>query len=296
MSSISTSQILTDKVPFAGKKWYYRFRELPSVFSQEECASVVTSLQDRYAALTKKWSSETNSEWTCRLYMAAKLVMSATIHVNSADYAEQRNLRVVIPYLRYYAVFSLLRAICYTIPEQMWNAGKLLHISHATAINVTQDHLYRFNKAVSEVVGDQIRELKAERELLSYGAPSSGDDHISEKNRFLSLCGMLAEVAQFDSEVIESSLLKHGDPTTFVLLKNYLESITNLIIEGHYFGDKEDAYRLNYLTRKHPRPTNILHMMTEGHVDDFFGAWVNYDEKSGSFNPDEMKEIIFDIP
>ncbi|MBN8714999.1 MAG: hypothetical protein J0H50_13740 [Xanthomonadales bacterium] len=81
----------------------------------------------------------------------------------------------------------------------------------------------------------------------------------------------------------------------FELLPNYLEAISSVEIDGHYFGDREDAYRLGYLARKYPRPANLLHLMTEGHVDDFFGAWHNGNDE-GIFNPDETLQIIFDIP
>jgi hypothetical protein len=41
-------------------------------------------------------------------------------------------------------------------------------------------------------------------------------------------------------------------------------------------------------------------MMSEGHVEDFFGSWCNNenkrDQKDGDFNPDENWGIIFDVP
>jgi hypothetical protein len=62
----------------------------------------------------------------------------------------------------------------------------------------------------------------------------------------------------------------------------------------------KDGYRLYYIQRKHPVPTNLLHMMSEGHVEDFFGSWCNNenkrDQKDGDFNPDENWGIIFDVP
>lgn len=205
-------------------------------------------------------------------------------------------MRVVVPYLRYYAVLSLLRAVCYSIPEHNWNDGQLIQISHAAAIDGTLEHLRQFDRTVADSAKSEIRELKAERELISYRAPSSGDDQVSEKNRFLALCTLLAEVAQFNSELFEASLLKHGNPTSFQLLEEYLEKIASVEIEGHYFGDREDAYRLGYLAQKHPHPANLLHLMTEGHVEDFFGAWFQQKDDCDFFNPDEMQQIIFDIP
>lgn len=296
MSSRSTAKEPKTSPAFAGRDWYYSFREIDSTFADADCKKVAARLLERYSRLTKAWSEELNSEWTCRLFMSAKLVMSATLHVNSAHYAEDRNLRVVVPYLRYYSILSLLRAVCYTLPEHEWKNGQLIQISHASAIEGALEHLQRFDKAVAAAAEVEIRKLKAERELISYRVPSSGDDQVSEKNRFLSLCMLLAEVAQFNSELFEASLIKHADPATFQLLPEYAKKIAGVEIDGHYFGDREDAYRLGYLARKHPHPANLQHLMKEGHVDAFFGAWLAKEDEGEFFNPDDMHSIIFDIP
>lgn len=280
----------------AGRHWYYEFREINEKFSDTSCTKVSASLLQRYSKLTKVWNSELNSEWTCRLFMAAKLVMSATLHVNAARFSVDHNLRVVVPYLRYYSVLSLLRAVCYTLPEHEWKDGQLIQISHGKAIDGALEHLRRFDKVIAGSVEMEIRELKAERELISYRAPSSGDDQVTEKNKFLSLCALLAEVAQFNSELFESSLHTHADRDQFHILPEYMARIASIEIDGRYFGDREDAYRLGYFARKNPYPVNIQHFMKEGHVDDFFGAWVADEEADELFNPDEMQSIIFDIP
>lgn len=252
-----------------GHSWYYDFQKIHHVFSEASCAKVAASLLERYSRLTKVWSPELNSEWTCRIFMAAKLVMSSTLHINAAHFAENRNLRVVVPYLRYYSVLSLLRAVCYTLPEHEWKDGNLIQIPHGKAISGAVEHLRRFDKAVADSAKAEIRELKAEREFISYRAPSSGDDQVSEKNQFLSLCMLLAEVAQFNSELFESSLLKHADSAHFCLLSEYTARIASVEIEGHYFGDREDAHRLGDLACKQLHPVNMQHFMQEGHVDNF---------------------------
>ncbi len=201
-----------------------------------------------------------------------------------------------MPYLRYYAVLSLLRAVCYTLPEHEWKDGNLIQISHAAAIDGALEHLHRFDGTVADSAEIEIRELKAERELISYRAPSAGDERITEKNRYLSLCMLLAEVAQFNSELFESSMLKHANPVHFCLLSDYAAKIASFEIDGHYFGDNEDAHRLGYLARKQPHPVNMRHFMKEGHVDDFFGTWTAKEEGDEFFNPDKMQHIIFDIP
>lgn len=295
MNSIITAQILTDRHIYADRQWFYEFRELPITFEEAKSKKVAEGLLQRYAPLTKQWSAEANSEWTCRFFMAAKLIMSATLHVNAAHFAEDRNLQVVVPYLRYYAVLSLLRAVVYTLPERKWNDGRLITISHDDSINGAINHISSFNKDFATTAKAIIRRLKAERELISYRAPSSGDNRVTEKNELLPLCTLLAEIAQFNSELFEASLSKNGERSTFQLLPDYLDKISKIKIDDHYFPDGEDAYRLGYLARKYPRPANLKHLLTEGHVEDFFGAWYKSDD-DGIFNPDEMQQIIFDIP
>lgn len=281
---------------FAGREWFYDFRELPNVFDENACQKVHVRLQERYSKLTKDWDLELNSEWLCRLYFSAKLIMGATLNISSALYADAHNLRVVIPYLRYYAVLSLLRSICFTLPEVDWDNGKVISLSHAAATRVALAFIAKFDGDVANSFKLQIRELKAERELLSYRAPSSGDDQVAEKNGFLAMCAMLAEIAQFNSELLEASVKRFSNPDSHQFLSEYMSQIANVDLEGQYFSDKEDAYRLDYLRRKHPFPTNIRFLMTEGHVEDFFGTWCTAEEKEGNFDPDEYQQIIFDIP
>jgi hypothetical protein len=106
----------------------------------------------------------------------------------------------------------------------------------------------------------------------------------------------MAEVAQFNSEILESSIIKKADNSSFEFLHKYIEDLSSITIEDVEFFDREDAYRLDYLRRKYPRPPNVLHIMTQGHVEDFFGAWLPKDEIEGAFDPDENWGVIFDIP
>lgn len=293
MNSILTRRLLSDTTEFASREFFYEFRELGVTFDEKDCTKVAIQLLGRYAKITKTWTAERNSEWLCRFYMSAKLIMFATLHVNSERYAETRNLRVVSPYLRYYAVLHLLRSVCYTLPEQSWNDG---YLTHEAAIRGAVQHLRAFNPAVAEKAEKIVRRLKAERELISYRAPSIGDDQVTEKNNLLWICTLLAEVAQFNSELLDRSVEKHANLDTFKLLPHYVAKLATIEIDGHSFNDREDAYRLGYLARKFPRPTNLQHLMTEGHVEDFFGAWCAEERVDGSFDPDDMWGIIFDIP
>ena len=73
-----------------------------------------------------------------------------------------------------------------------------------------------------------------------------------------------------------------------------LRSLDNQFVIS--FFDREDWHRIGYLARKHPAPLNILHMMSDGHVEDFFGSWCGEDDDPAAFNPDNDWRILFDVP
>jgi hypothetical protein len=298
MDSISTTNLIANRIQFAGRNWFYDFSELRMVFAESSCANQASRLRERYSKLTKNWNAEKNSEWLCRLYMSAKLIMGTTLYVNSMYYAKDRNLRVVVPYLRYYSMLSLLRAIYFSLPEQQWQGGKLISRPHSTVINSVLSYMQQFDSGFGASLKDEINRIKAERELISYRAPSSGDAHLSWNYNFLSKCKLLAELAQFNSELFEASFAKHANPAEFNFLPEYWTKLSNVEIDGYDldFGDPKDACRLDHLARKHPYPANIMHLMTHDHVDAFFGAWAPKDGAGDVFNPEEKMSIIFEIP
>lgn len=284
------------KTEFAGKRWFYDFRELPNRFKEEIWLKNSKSLSSRYSKITKEWNEENNSEWLCRIYFSAKMIMMATLQLNALKYAQEKNLRVVSSYLAYYSLISLLRGIVYTLPEVMWNNGGLIQIGHEKAINLAFDCIAKFNKQLSVELKEYVLRVKAYRELISYRAPSSGDRDIQGFCDLVSNATLFAELAQFNSELLEESILKNASKESFVFLKEYSRVLSEVKVGTFKFKDKEDSYRLGYLRRKSPAPSNILHILTEGHVEDFFGAWVSEEEIDGSFNPDKNWQLIFDMP
>lgn len=97
-----------------------------------------------------------------------------------------------------------------------------------------------------------------------------------------------------NSELLECSFEKHTLDREFHLLEDELVKLLNVEIEGQVFLDDEDYRRLGYLMRKHPRPTSLKMLLTDGHVEDFFGAWCDPDDGNG-FDPDRNLDILFGI-
>lgn len=303
MSHIVVRKILFDKKEYAGRKWFFDFSEVPNEFDEAKVSKFVGNLQRDTAKLTKKWSAEQNTEWLIRHYMALKMVFTASIMLTSAEYAYDKNIKVTDSYLQYYAMFSCLRAILFTDPRTSLNSGEIFKCTHSKTIKISTNILYSMSKAYGKKVASYVEELKDMREIYSYGAPSSGPSlcrnmTITNLNTTISICKLLAEVAQLQSEILEMSIDRYYKGE-FSLTDEYSEKCFEYSIDGRIVIDEEDLYRIGYFFRKYPRPTNLLCMVSEGHVEDYFGAWCSdkeEDESCDVYNPDDNWNIIFPFP
>ncbi len=295
MSHIHIRKLIESRTDYAGRSWSYGFRSIPESCQEDAVAQTCQRLLQGIAPITKDWDDAKNSEWISRIYFAAKMILSSSVMAQSLEFATAKNLRSVTSYLDYYTVLNTLRAILLTNPHVAWNDGALLETTHTKTINVAVGIVSQFDKAIAEEANKHITHLKAFRELISYRAPSSGDAFPKPGIDVIGFCRLCAEIAQMQSELLEASILKNAKGT-FALSTEAIQRICNVEIEGVHFYDKEDSYRMGYLQRKYPLPTNILHIMSEGHVEDFFGSWCAKEEAEGQFNPDDNWRIIFDVP
>ena len=130
----------------------FEYIQVPKYFTEESIKCHCEKMKEQYSKLTKNWSVELNCEWVLRHYFAVKMVLSATLMLNSLDYASEKNIRIVEPYLLYYAMLNSCRALIMTLPRQEWDDGKLRMLKHNKIINITCDHVARISKNVSEKV------------------------------------------------------------------------------------------------------------------------------------------------
>lgn len=281
---------------YASREWWYSYRQLFDVCSEEKLSKVVGGVLTQYSALTKVWDVEENSAWVCRTYLATKMILNATVLTNALEHSRETGLRIANPYYEYYAALSLLRAVVYTLPTVEWDDGKLISVSHSRAINLAFDWLGKLDQDTAKRLKTLAQQLKAQREVISYRAPASGDSIFDVKYDLYELLILLSELAQFNSELLEHSISKNADPSAFVVKVEYIAQLSGFEIEGFAFHDPEDAYRLSYLRRKMPRPFNLAVTMTEGQTEDFIGAW-DADEESVFTNggPCDWQQI-FDVP
>ncbi len=303
MNYIRTRQIITGRFPLADKDWWYDYGTEIRALEEASVKTFVAKRQSVFSKLVKSWNDDLNTEWVCRVFWAAKMIMAASLMLESLEYARDRNLKVSVPYLQYYSLLYSLKALVVVLPGQKWDNGSLIVQTHTKTINVACAEVAKLDKrwinqnAGSDSVKEQILKLKAFRELISYRAPSSGGSFDEYNIDVLDLCKVPVELAQMVSEILGEAIHKNL-PQGYKpkLLEDGLESTFLSKIGEHQFWDKEDLYRIDYLFRKYPMPTNILHMISEGHVDDFFGSWCDTDDRDDVFDPDGNCRILFDLP
>ena len=228
---------------FAGRNWYYSYRELFSIGTEKKFNKASNGIASRYTLLTKSWNEDLNSQWTSRTYLSTKMILNATVLLKQREFAQESNLRVVVPYLEYYAVLSLLRGVVFMFPDKDWEDGKLIEISHAKAISLTCDWIAKFDQEKAKEVKSFCNQLKAQRELISYKAPASGDANLGFDYDIEHFATLLAEVAQFNSELLESSVKKNTSKDDHVLLNKHAEQVCNIEIEGFdvkYFSELKE--------------------------------------------------------
>lgn len=260
-------------------------------------------------------TAKQNAEWILRTYNATKMIMAATLLLNSAEYCIDKNMMVTVPYLLYYAAFSSARGLLYVSPfNQTKDLDELVEMTHSKVLNMVPDEIKNhFDKDLGQQIGSFMRFLRSQRELFSYKFPADGIRGDVKYDETIEICGLLAELTELASwqiqKVYEKKFLdtvqKRADAnrTWMKLDQDVINKIfsyrrteeTGEIIQ---WVDSEDWYRIDYIRRKVKYPTSVLGTMTEGMTEDFFGAWCNQDENgdNNNFNPDKNWTLIFPIP
>ena len=278
---------------------YFEYISIPKNFDKEAISKNVNSLREEFVKQAKEWNKELNSQWVARDYIAVKMILSSSILLSSVGFANEKNLRIVEPYLIYYSLLSCSRAVVLTSPFHLWNNGKIMTMAHQKTINIVGDIISHYNKEIGEEIKGFIDWAREYREIFSYKIPANGlTKHHLSLARTLDICTLLCEIAQLQSVILEQSITKH--------VKQGFDLDWNILSVGCEYGgknfkfiDSEDGYRLGYITRKQNRPYSLRSTMTEGMIEDFFGAWCSKDEDADLdevFNPDANWQIIFPVP
>ncbi|CEO25185.1 hypothetical protein [Paraclostridium sordellii] len=288
----------------------FDYYNLENLFDESEINKYSKWVYSRFNSVCKKnMDSQLNSEWIVRHYLATKMILSATVMLSSLEYCLEQNVRISVPYLSYYSILTCCRAVVFTLPNISWENGKdsIMEMNHSKTIKSIKDCLMKLNKNYAEEIYNQINSYKDYRELFSYKFPASGTGIMDYENysydKTVDICRILCEIAQLNSYQVEKYVNKnclHNLEEFKTLDKNYLNRCFcyNIDNENITIIDNEDWYRIDYIRRKQPFPVSIYYTMTEGMVEDFFGAWCPDSDEDDDllYNPDVDWQIIFPVP
>lgn len=283
-------------------------------FSEDNYQQFLKQCKNSNGAL--EMSSEKNAEWIIRTYSATKMILAATLLLNSAEYAMQKNIMVSVPYLLYYAAFSACRAFLYVSAYgSANNLESLIEVNHSKLLEIVPDLIKsHFDKLLGSKIHEQLYYLRGQRELFSYKFPATGIRDKIQFDEVIDLCGLLAELAELASRQIQKVFEKKFLNTNekFYLAQQTWMKPDNTILDRLYcysikkpngkdsvqWVDQDDWYRVDYINRKVKYPVSILFTMTEGMVDDFFEAWCADEniQDDDTFDPETNWNLIFPIP
>ncbi|WP_252234104.1 hypothetical protein [Clostridium sp. ZS1] len=264
----------------------------------------------------KKLTLQLNSEWVARHYLAAKMIMSSTLMLNSMQYSKEANVLISVPYLMYYATVCCSRALLFTTPEVTNSEFKnVVTITHSKMIKLTSNAINKLDMKLANKIRNYLLQCRSNRELFSYKFPARGINLISqpEIDNVINVCGILVEIAQYASKCIENYIETYCledikewkgekfDPNYITACFKYnLDEYDSVEKKETTYSivDNEDWYRVDFINRKQVYPSSIFLTMTEGMTEDFFGAWypIDQDLEDEQFNPDKGWNIIFNIP
>lgn len=127
--------------------------------------------------------------------------------------------------------------------------------------------------------------------------PASGDKNLGANYDLTDFLTILAEVAEFNSELLEGSITKNADPSSFEVLDEHIHQIATVEVEGFTFSDDEDYWRLGYVQRKTRRPYHLGLFMHPGQSEDFIGAWDGDEDAGETFSNGSPSnwQAIFDV-
>ncbi|WP_246731316.1 hypothetical protein [Rhizobium leguminosarum] len=289
-------------VALTGSSLSYNYRELASRCSDSEIENYIRRTRDLFDPIAREFSDAHNTEWFIRSYLALKYVLGSTVLANSAEYAENRNLQVTLPYLRYYAILNCSRSFLLTLPCLDWRGEKTIEMTHSNILNLTGDKLKRLGQRYEDSLKPRLLAAKDQRELFSYRFPSSGlgifGDDIVSVDEAVSIARLLTELAQINLACLENRVGKYHPEKKFGLLDiddmwhtmRYDSNTASLI-------DDEDYSRVAYFVRKYRGPACLAALATDGLVDEFFGAWSPVDDTddAGDFNADRQWNLLLDV-
>lgn len=289
---------------YTGMETGYEYTHITKIMKDNSLIKYCNRMREQYRSNHKDWNDIKNSIWIARIYLSVKMILSASVLLETHEYCNRKNVRIVEPYLLYYSLLCCCRALIFTLPNFDWDDGKMKDYTHSKIINIATDSMKTFHKDTGILTQNLINDMKSIRELFSYSFPAEGlrlfrDETKINSDKVIEICALICELAQLNSEIMDAMWSKHLK-SEYAVIKEEVMNCYLYHLKGEEFLriDQDDWYRLDYTKRKVRRPHNIYWTMTEGLTEDFFGAWCADDEEGDEdiFDPDEDWQIIFNVP
>ena len=107
-----------------GRDWWYEFGDEMRAFEEKRVTKYIARQQEAYTKLAKNWTDEYNTEWTCRVFFAAKMVLAASVMLASLRLAKEKNVRICVPCLLYYSLLYSLKSLVLLMP---FRSGRMVN-------------------------------------------------------------------------------------------------------------------------------------------------------------------------
>lgn len=279
----------------------FPYSKLISWFTKDDISRYCINFRQQCSKITKDWDKTKNAEWSARHYLSIKMILSASVMVSSAAFSKEKNIRITEPYLYYYSILSCCRSLIFTLPRIEWESAKILGMKHQKILNISIDTIKTISKKREKYIKGFFDYTKSMRELFSYKFPALGLNALNKSKDYeidtiIEISTLICEVAQLHSELMQASITKNANDN-IELEEADLKCCFEYDVSGHTYIDQDDWYRINYMTRKMKKPLNLHWMMTEGLVEDFFGAWIPENNNDNNlYDPDKYWSMIFPAP
>lgn len=280
-----------------GCDFSYDYQAITELYDLKDIEAYCRDSRSRFANIAKSFNDELNTEWLIRAYLSLKYILAATVLISSAKHAESQNIKVTVPYLKYYTLFNCCRALNLTFPDYVWRGPGSIEASHGKVVNFAANALRRIDLNSEKRWGDFVRKARDHRELFSYSFPALGRFLIKEKEQPLAdvaqAAQFFAEMAQLNSECLYSAIKKHSPGPHGLIESEDLWRTMKYQTEDEKFIDDDDWHRIGQAARQNFTPVPLTLLASEGLVEDFFGAWASEDEIG--YNPDDHWGELLDF-
>ncbi|MCD1644523.1 hypothetical protein [Aurantimonas coralicida] len=282
---------------YSGSEFDYEFKALPTLANEKDVEAYCQSTRAKCAAVAQSFDDDLNTEWIVRNYLAIKFIHASSITLGTAIYGEKKNILVTLPYSTYYSLLYCCRAFLFTVPDFKWEGINSIERTHSSILNLTESYLRRLNSKLAAQWGAVLKNAQSQRELYSYRFPTTGlafiEKYAIRLDDAIELCQLLSDLAQLNSDCLESALRKHSTGEFRVAQGDAIRLAMTYELDGVETEDNDDYYRIGYHIRKFSTVSNLAFMATEGLRDDYAISWSS-DERhdEDAFNPDDYMYLL----